>query len=256
VVDSAFSSLDTLARELVDLARNEGYTIPSFVVSGAMGMIKSSVQNKADFSIDDLTPIAHADTCFIPALFAHPHDDRFIQPHHSDDIHAKYAGDKNIIKVDGDHNTPRPQFFQDSAGIFLTQALQVPPALMLDPQTIHMNRYPWHQMDGYSHRFYSARPTVLSPVGSMDGLETDPDNYDEEQLQRVLSESMEGYGGGGETAKESEGEESFRIPEQPVEPEEEKVAMLVAMGFEEESAKAALIKTGNDVEAAVQVILS
>ena len=37
----------------------------------------------------------------------------------------KYGGDKNIVKFDGDHNSPRPLFFYDSAVIFLMGTLQV-----------------------------------------------------------------------------------------------------------------------------------
>lgn len=43
----------------------------------------------------------------------------------SQQIYDRYAGDKNIIIVDGDHNTMRPQFLFDSAGIFLASTLQV-----------------------------------------------------------------------------------------------------------------------------------
>ena len=43
----------------------------------------------------------------------------------SQQIYDRYAGDKNIIIVDGDHNTMRPQFMFDSAGIFLASTLQV-----------------------------------------------------------------------------------------------------------------------------------
>jgi hypothetical protein len=34
------------------------------------------------------------DWCFIPALFVAGEDDNFIQKHHSEQIHEKYAGDK------------------------------------------------------------------------------------------------------------------------------------------------------------------
>ena len=40
-------------------------------------------------------------------------------------MYEKYAGDKNIIKFEGDHNSPRPVFFFDSAVIFLIGTLQV-----------------------------------------------------------------------------------------------------------------------------------
>lgn len=35
-------------------------------------------------------------------------------------------GDKNIIKFDGDHNSPRPQFYFDSINIFFHNVLQPP----------------------------------------------------------------------------------------------------------------------------------
>lgn len=75
--------------------------------------------------------------CYIPALFVAAQGDEFVPPHHrsilngfllylsSQQIYDRYAGDKNIIIVDGDHNTMRPQFLFDSAGIFLASTLQV-----------------------------------------------------------------------------------------------------------------------------------
>lgn len=35
---------------------------------------------------------------FIPALFGHATEDTFILMHHSEALHAAYAGDKNLIK--------------------------------------------------------------------------------------------------------------------------------------------------------------
>ena len=40
-------------------------------------------------------------------------------------IYENYAGDKNVIIVDGDHNSQRPSFLYDSALIFLVHVLQV-----------------------------------------------------------------------------------------------------------------------------------
>ena len=40
-------------------------------------------------------------------------------------IYQKYAGDKNILIVEGDHNSARPRYFFDSASIFLSNVLQV-----------------------------------------------------------------------------------------------------------------------------------
>ena len=46
-------------------------------------------------------------------------------PHHSERLLAAYAGDKNLVAFDGDHNSPRPEFFYDSALTFLLGALRV-----------------------------------------------------------------------------------------------------------------------------------
>lgn len=63
--------------------------------------------------------------CFIPALFiAGKHDD-FISPQHSQQIHDAYAGDKNLILVEGDHNSIRPRFMYHSVANFLQLTLQV-----------------------------------------------------------------------------------------------------------------------------------
>jgi len=168
VVDSSFSDLETLAWELVDTARKQGHSIPGIAVSAALSMVKGTVKKKAKLEFKDLKPIAHVDKCFIPVLFAHAQDDIFIQPHHSEDLHTKYAGEKKIVSMDGDHNTPRPQFFLDSAGIFIAQALQVPPELMLDPTNISMNRLPWHQARGGTrHPWACAACTFVNAGGEL-----------------------------------------------------------------------------------------
>lgn len=39
---------------------------------------------------------------------------------------AILQGDKNIIKFEGDHNSPRPQFYYDSVSIFFYNVLRPP----------------------------------------------------------------------------------------------------------------------------------
>lgn len=121
VLDSAFADMKQLVTEL---ARTHT-KLPSFLVSTAMALIRNSVQSRANFDIYKLKPIDHVQECFIPALFATGEQDEFIQPHHSEQMFQKYAGDKNIIKFEGDHNTHRPLFFYDSAVIFFIGTLQV-----------------------------------------------------------------------------------------------------------------------------------
>lgn len=86
--------------------------------------IARSVKDKAKFELDKVKPINHVDKAFVPILFGHANEDDFILPSHSEELHEKYAGDKNLITFDGDHNTPRPQFFEDSVVIFFINSLQ------------------------------------------------------------------------------------------------------------------------------------
>ena len=117
VLDSPFSTLSSLARELV--AKAEIQYLPGWMVGAALGIIRGTIRKRAGFDIDDLTPIKNAGQAFIPALFAAAEEDDFILPHHAQDIYERYSGDKNMVKFPGQHNSPRPSFFLDSVSIFL-----------------------------------------------------------------------------------------------------------------------------------------
>lgn len=125
VLDSPFADLLQLANELAQHARENGLRVPGFAISVATSMIRRSVRLRAGFDMRDVSPVANCGKCFIPALFAHGERDSFIKPSHSEQLHAAYAGDKNLILFDGDHNSPRPSFFFSSAAIFLRQTLMV-----------------------------------------------------------------------------------------------------------------------------------
>jgi len=96
------------------------------MVSLGLKMIRKTILNKAKFDINKLEPIVAAESCFIPALFVHGESDTFIPAHHSKELNAKYAGDKNLILVEGDHNSVRPRFFYDSVSIFFHNMLLSP----------------------------------------------------------------------------------------------------------------------------------
>ncbi|KAK9903092.1 hypothetical protein M0R45_001233 [Rubus argutus] len=115
VLDSPFSDLVDLMMELVDTYK---IRLPKFTVKFAIQYMRRAIQKKAKFDITNLNTIKVASSCFVPALFGHATDDDFIHPHHSDRIFEAYMGDKNIIKFEGDHNSPRPQFYFDSINIF------------------------------------------------------------------------------------------------------------------------------------------
>jgi len=121
VLDSPFADLRLLSEELV-----KSHTkIPKFIASGAMLLIRNTIKTKAKFDINDLVPMNHVEAGFVPAMFIAGKDDKFIDPHHSQDLFNKYAGDKNIVMVEGDHNTMRPKYLIDSVTIFFYNALLV-----------------------------------------------------------------------------------------------------------------------------------
>jgi len=132
VLDSPFASLEQLAEELVEKGREQGVYAPSVLVSIALRFIRSSVLDRAKFDIRDLSPLKAAKSCFVPSLFVAASGDAFIAPHHSKCLHDACVSDgKNLILVDGDHNSKRPVFMFDSVSIFLQAYLQIREEAML-----------------------------------------------------------------------------------------------------------------------------
>lgn len=87
-------------------------------------MIKSTVNSKAKFNIENLNPLKnHVKQAFIPAFFVAGKQDNFIKPEHTQALHKDYAGDKNLCLVEGEHNTARPSYLLDSIGIFFHNTL-------------------------------------------------------------------------------------------------------------------------------------
>jgi pimeloyl-ACP methyl ester carboxylesterase len=144
ILDSPFADLTQLCEEMVEKAREQGVVVPGIVASLAIRLIQSSVKKQAGFNIKNISPISHADKCFIPVLFVAGEHDDFIKKHHSEALHAKYAGDKNLIIVEGDHNSPRPKFLFDSASIFLQSCMQIPNDWALTvPISMNLMCPPW-----------------------------------------------------------------------------------------------------------------
>ncbi|CAN6824702.1 unnamed protein product [Brassica oleracea] len=148
VLDSPFSDLVDLMMELVDTYK---FPLPKFTIKFALQYMRRAVQKKAKFDITDLNTIkVVAKSCFVPVLLGHAVDDDFIHPHHSERIYEAYVGDKNIIKFEGDHNSPRPQFYFDSINIFFHNVLQPPevagPTTLFHPLDDYFAKGSWNTM--------------------------------------------------------------------------------------------------------------
>jgi fermentation-respiration switch protein FrsA (DUF1100 family) len=120
VLDSPFSNLNNLSIELVKTHTK----IPVFVASLAQKFVRKTILSKCNLDINKLNPIEYVSNCFIPVLFVVAKGDDFVRPHNGEKLFKEYAGDKNIIRVEGDHNSERPPFMMDSVGIFFYNVLQ------------------------------------------------------------------------------------------------------------------------------------
>lgn len=174
VLDSPFSDLKVLCEELVD-----GYTnsrVPRWVTAIALQMVRSSISTHANFDIYDLAPVRHVSQSFIPALFTAAYNDHFIQPHHAKELHAAYAGDKNFIMVEGDHNTSRSKFFMDSVSIFFFNTLQCEMLVKGDSQS---------QVSSVD--VFTARPSDsdYQPLRPTPVIAPDPVSTRDEELQQA-----------------------------------------------------------------------
>merc|ERR1712216_900627 len=88
VLDSPFVDLRTLA---LDLCQKETFgSVPSWLADAALAVIRRTIQQRADFDLEDLSPISHAARTFIPAIFAVADDDDFIFPYHSRQLRDAY----------------------------------------------------------------------------------------------------------------------------------------------------------------------
>jgi len=122
VVDSPFSRLTDLMQEIVE---EQKLPIPRALFKVAVSAMKRSVRKKAGFDLDKVAPIDVVTEAFIPALFGHATEDSFIKIAHSEKLYEAYAGDKNMIRFEGDHNSRRPEFFHSSVSVFFHNTLQL-----------------------------------------------------------------------------------------------------------------------------------
>jgi alpha/beta superfamily hydrolase len=153
ILDSAFTDLTGLAIEMVEKVKEQGFNVPNFVVSMTLRMIKSSIKSQAGFSIRRIAPIEHVNRCFIPAMFVAGDNDAFIDKRHSKRLYEMYAGDKNIVIVDGDHNSLRPRYMLQSACLFLQSCMQLSPSIeLVIPMGTNLYLPPWLSSDDNTPR--------------------------------------------------------------------------------------------------------
>lgn len=120
VLDSPFGDLKTVAEELVNRGR---FKVPQFLVNMGIELIRNEVQTRAGFDVNELVPIKCAPKAVCPALFGVASDDSFVLPHHTQDLHNAWAGERLLRVFDGGHNGVRPSWFLEEAADFLAERL-------------------------------------------------------------------------------------------------------------------------------------
>lgn len=194
VLDSAFTDLKTLAEELC----KQYASLPKLVVSGAMAIVRKTIQGKAKFDINHLCPINHVKEAFIPAFFVHGKDDDFVKPHHTQKLHDEYSGDKNFKMVEGDHNANRPVFLLDSIGIFFYNTLQVkylvPDSEVKENKSQNQNEnngvedYDGNLGMGFQRSAYNN--ISYKKIGNEEQIEMMMGDFDDDDLKKAIEESL------------------------------------------------------------------
>lgn len=71
--------------------------------------IRKTVKKKVKADINKMNPIDYVSKCHQPVLFVVGASDDLVKPHHSESLLNKYGSKyKELIKVEGDHNSERP----------------------------------------------------------------------------------------------------------------------------------------------------
>ncbi|XP_041000996.1 uncharacterized protein LOC121246781 isoform X2 [Juglans microcarpa x Juglans regia] len=144
VLDSPFADLVDLMMELVDTYK---IRLPKFTVKFAIQYMRKVIQKKAKFDIMDLNTI---------------------------------KGDKNIIRFEGDHNSPRPQFYFDSINIFFHNVLQPPEdevaEAFFDPMDDYFGKGGWRNVhevgNDHGSSATSKEPATSSTADAITKLRT------------------------------------------------------------------------------------
>ncbi|EQC34841.1 hypothetical protein SDRG_07645 [Saprolegnia diclina VS20] len=108
VLDSGFTDLTSVLLDMVKAAQRDGLSLPSFLVSAALALVRASIKRRAGFDPQAVAPHAAIEQCHLPAIFLHATQDDFVQPHHSED-NFKACGSvvKHYIALNGTRDMRR-----------------------------------------------------------------------------------------------------------------------------------------------------
>jgi len=150
-LDSPFSSLRELIEEIAQSDRLI-LPVPTWLVNGILSVIRMRVKALAEFDIEDLVPLNHGPKSTVPALFLHGLQDTFVLPRHSEKLYNNYAGDKEMMMFEGDHNTERSERVVDRGVGFLCRAFRKYEIALSVSQQLADVHFTVPAQDGHPHR--------------------------------------------------------------------------------------------------------
>ena len=265
VLDSSFASLEQLVYALYVSAGDQLKYVPRFMVHVALKIVRSSVMKRCGFDILKLRPKDNVEGCFIPAVFICGAQDKFIHPQHSRDIYANYAGSKNLIEIQGDHNSNRPKYCLDAISIFFYQRLCVPAGLttgeLKNRRRAKMEDNEGSAASGASVQQQQQQQPASRQSNAFRTLGGGSGGSDEEDaaIQRAIMLSM-GSGGNDVETRVEEGIDGQEPPplrnadDLFVQTHMEGITLLVGMGFDPEMVLPVLKSTQGNVELATSML--
>ena len=147
VLDSPYPDFTQLAHHLVSKRQFGGFTLPSGLVSVVLGMLESSVEKSAKFSIQWLTPITYVDRCWAPALFMLADHDPLITMQHIETLAKNYSGPRTLAMVAGNHSSPRNRAAREFVMRFLMRQFKVTDDAVIPDSDRYLEVPPWHRFD-------------------------------------------------------------------------------------------------------------
>lgn len=121
VADSPFSDLNTLIGEIC----KKWVPVPPWILDSVLTLLRKVVRRKAGFDIEEVSPLAHIDKCFVPLYFMHGDKDDFIIPEHSKKLRQECHSEAGLLNISGGtHNSRRPLEHKARATLFLVRAMR------------------------------------------------------------------------------------------------------------------------------------
>uniref|UniRef100_A0A7S0EDW7 Serine aminopeptidase S33 domain-containing protein n=1 Tax=Hanusia phi TaxID=3032 RepID=A0A7S0EDW7_9CRYP len=154
ILDSPYSSLQQLLEQLAHKYIPQVPLLPyEKVVEAALLSLRQAVRQKANYDLFDVETTSPASRCRMPALFAHAKDDQLIPASHSKLLMEAYAGEKELLELDGDHNSARESEFLKKVSSYLVRNLSSSSPLSIEKSRKEVEKRalePQHSQDPVS----------------------------------------------------------------------------------------------------------